>query len=479
MDYAVTFARHFSRLIWLLMHEPQAFEEQKSSLRSLVSLSQEGLVMLGLNGGHLMVNDELLADAITGVAEVRAQFVGHAVQSVAVEMAARPADILGTARALATPVGPGDRGRTAEAALRELGPRSVRVIFEPREEPTPGDFPVAAFSATNAAIDHPAAALAALDATTSVTAASRLIDQLIGLIQRYARDRRLVDAADLWSQLVRREAAATDPDTRLAYAAAIRRLTTPTLLRDVAMMLPRQKDRTEDLVTILARTGDEGAEAVIEELATAQSRSDRRVYFDALVRLNAGVHTLTHLLGDPRWYVTRNAADLLGELNATEADVRLADLLAHDDDRVRRAAANALGKLQTPKALAALRRALNDTSLHVRATAAAGLGMRKGHRASDTLVAALESERDVEVQIAILMALGRTATPDAVDRLVKAAESGSVFKRKPTAYRVAAVQALSDARTHAALSALRALTSDKEDAVRDAATRALAQSPPA
>ena len=94
MDYAVTFARHFSRLIWLLMHEPQAFEEQKSSLRSLVSLSQEGLVMLGLNGGHLMVNDELLADAITGVAEVRAQFVGHAVQSVAVEMAARPAALI-------------------------------------------------------------------------------------------------------------------------------------------------------------------------------------------------------------------------------------------------------------------------------------------------------------------------------------------------------------------------------------------------
>ncbi len=479
MDYAITFARHFSRLLWLLIHEPQAFEEQKSSLRSLVSLSQEGLVMLGLNGGHLMVNDELLADSIAGVAEVRTQFVGHAVQSVAVEMAARPADILGTARALATAVGPGDAGRTAEAALRELGPRSVRVVFEPRLELAPGDFPVQAFSATNAAIDHPAAALAALAAATSAPAASRLIDQLIGLVQRYLRDRRLVDAADLWSELVRREAAATDPDTRLAYAAALRRLTTPTLLRDVAMMLPRHKDRTEELVTILARTGDEGAEAVIEELATAQSRSDRRIYFDALVRLKTGVHTLTHLLGDPRWYVARNAADLLGELSATGADARLVDLLSHDDDRVRRAAANALGKLQTQRAVVALRRALSDTSLHVRATAAAGLGMRKGRGAADTLVAALESERDIEVQIAILMALGRAGTPDAVARLVKAAESGGLFKRKPTAYRVAAVQALADAHTHAALTALRALTTDKDAAVRDAATRALAQSSPA
>ena len=390
-------------------------------------------------------------------------------------MAAQAADILGTARALANPVERGDDGRTADAALRSLAPRSVRVTFERKVEPATGDFPVQVFSATTAPIEHPADALGALDATQSATVASRLIDQLIALVQRYGRERRTLDAAELWAQMVQREAASTDPDIRLAYAAAIRRLATPTLLRNVAALLPRHKDRIDDLVAVLARTGDEGAEAVIERLADAQSRSDRRIYFDALVQLKAGVHTLIHLLGDARWYVTRNAADLLGELNAAEADGRLADALAHHDDRVRRAAANALGKLQTPRALAGLRRALADTSLQVRATAAAGLGARKGTRAAPTLVKALEAERNLEVQIAILMALGRIATPDAVDHLLKAAEpAGGLFKRKPAAYRIAAVQALHEAGTPAALHAVRTLTKDKDDAVRDAATRALA-----
>lgn len=474
MDNALDFARHFSQLVRLLVHEPEAIDEQKTVLRSLVAAIEKGPVTLALRDGHLTVNDEVLADSVPGVDELRARFVEHAVDTIAVDMGARPGEILGTARALATSVGRGDDGRTAAAALRELAPRSLRMTFVPEDQARLAEVPAAAFAATTAPIDHPGDALVALDAADSAAAAARIIDQLVALVQRYARDRRTSDAADLWHQLVRREAAATDPDMRLAYAAAIRRLTTLSLLRDVATLLPRHKDRLADFVAVLARAGDEGAEAVIEQLAGAPSRSDRRIYFDVLVQLRAGVHTLIHLLGDPRWYVTRNAADLLGELLAVSADVRLIELLAHDDDRVRRAAANALGKLRTPRAHVALRRALSDSSLQVRATAAAGLGARQGSRTATTLVQALESERDLEVQIAILMALGRTGTPDAVERLIKAAEpAGRVFKRRPVAYRVAAVQALAEARTHPAMTALRALANDKDAAVRDAATRVL------
>ena len=250
----------------------------------------------------------------------------------------------------------------------------------------------------------------------------------------------------------------------------------PTLLRAVAQMLPRRRDRIEDYMAILTRTGEDGADALIEQLTNAASLSDRRVYFDALVQLNAGVSALVHMLGDARWYVARNAADLLGEMNAVEAEGPLSELLKHDDDRVRRAAATSLAKLGTPRAVQALHVALRDTSPEVRKQAAAGLSARKGQKSAVTLAKALDEEQDTEVQLELLKALGRLATPDAVQKLIKAAEpEGRLFKKKSTTYRVAAVRALADARTPAALTMLQTLAKDREREVSDAAIQVMVQ----
>jgi HEAT repeat protein len=78
------------------------------------------------------------------------------------------------------------------------------------------------------------------------------------------------------------------------------------------------------------------------------------------------------------------------------------------------------------------------------------------------------------VQAVILAALGHQATEEAVTRLVKAAEpDGRLFKRKPTALRVSAVQALAEANTPSAIAALKKFLQDKERDVRDIAARAL------
>jgi HEAT repeat protein len=132
--------------------------------------------------------------------------------------------------------------------------------------------------------------------------------------------------------------------------------------------------------------------------------------------------------------------------------------------------------LRTPRALDALRRALKDTSPQVRMQAAAGLALKKEARNVTTVVKALEEETDAEVQLAILAALGRLATPEAVKRLVDAAEPGGLlFGKKTVAYRVAAAQALGEAKTPAARQALDRLVNDKEKEVRDAVFRILMQ----
>jgi HEAT repeat protein len=97
-------------------------------------------------------------------------------------------------------------------------------------------------------------------------------------------------------------------------------------------------------------------------------------------------------------------------------------------------------------------------------------------RSAAPLLHALERETDEEVQAAILLALGRMGTPDAVKRLIETSEpERALFRRKATTLRVAAVQALGEVRAPEAAAALTALTSDKQGEVRDAATFALAK----
>jgi HEAT repeat protein len=172
--------------------------------------------------------------------------------------------------------------------------------------------------------------------------------------------------------------------------------------------------------------------------------------------------------------VARNAAELLGEMQAREAEPQLTELLRHTDDRVRRAATSALMRLGTSRAMQAIQDALKDGAPAMRMQAAAALVTRKDVKTAATLVRALEEEKDEEVQVAFLLALGKLATPDAVQRLLKAVEpERGLFKKKGTAYRVAAVQGLGEARSPEASEALKALQSDKDEEVREAATFAL------
>jgi len=66
-----------------------------------------------------------------------------------------------------------------------------------------------------------------------------------------------------------------------------------------------------------------------------------------------------------------------------------------------------------------------------------------------------------------------------VQRLMRIAEPDNrVFKKKTTILRVAAVQALGEARPPAALAALKELLADKDREVRERATRVLAHAVP-
>ena len=547
MDHSVTFARHYARLLWLLLHEAANVDEQKAALRALVTVSKDGAVSLTASGESLLANATPVPSALSGVADLVRRMSAHGIAEVAFDAAPGAAGVLGSARILAGETPADDGGVAALARLAALGAAGVRFAARPPAAPVavpvvvpeatvaavaaaPAPLPVPAapashgssalpdfdlsdvdvldeqvleaklrptpranaaipanpesraessgmfeqFAATRAPTATHAELLAQLEQSTGVNVLTRVLDDLVAIAESAARDARPALVCEILCRVTRREPQIHEFEAKRAFVMAQRRLAKPQLLRAITQELPHAGAQRDTFIAVLTRAGEDGADALIEQIAAISGQNERRVYFDALLQLQAGIPTLIHMLGDARWFVARNAAELLGEMQAREAEPQLTELLRHSDDRVRRAATGALMRLGTTRAMNAIQEALKDGAPAMRMQAAAALVARKDVKTAAALVRALEDEKDDEVQAAFLLALGKLATPDAVQRLVKAVESErGLFRKKSTAFRVAAVQGLGESRTPEAIEALKGLVGDKDDDVAASARVAL------
>lgn len=507
-DYPVAFARHFARLIWLLLNDMTAYDAQLATLRALVNASREGSVSLAVDDWRLLVNGSELSDRFSGAQDLMAQFIEHSVSELVAEHNASPAELLGVARILSGTPMPGDGGRNVQRRLEALDARRVSVRLDARPSSAAGAAPVVesrpmlhvtrqapdeadldaraeeaelyyeqdaermfqSFSAMETPQVSMQKHFELLDAAHTPTVLTRQLDTLVQLANESARKERADVVADIFHGLIQREMPTDDRTVKRSFGMAIRRLCTPGVLKSVLSLLPRRRENYGQYMAIIARAEDAGAEALVEALVSAASISDRRSYFDAMLNCRSGVRVLLFMLGDERWFVVRNACDLLGELRVTEADTQLTGLLEHEDERVRAAAAGALAKIGTGVAAKGLRVALRDASPEVRERAASALGSTRGARSAASLIKAIDREEDIRVLMAMLTALGQIGTPDAVEKLVALAKPDSrLFKKNRTSLRAAAVHALADAKTPLAIATLQSLLRDKEKDVRGAA----------
>lgn len=530
MDHSATFARLFARLVWLLLREPANVDEQKVTLRALVTMARIGAVRLEMRQGTIAANELELPAPLPGVAELRERMTALGVRAIEADVGAGAADLLGAARRLAE-VGaavsgptvrfvsatPAASTATVSAAAEETEPAveadhaaiaeqvteaEQAVEAEPVVEPAPviaadpqperaasatatpakrekeilphADGLFEHFAAARKAAGSPAALLDTFDSATGATLLTRLLDELVRAAEAAVRQGDIALATEIFHRIVARERRAHDADARRAFMLTIRRLSRSTVLRAVAQGLVRAPEKREQELAVLTRTGEDGADALIDQLVHAEERAERRVYFDALLELRAGVPTLLHMLGDPRWFVARNAAALLGELGASEGEQPLSELLHHDDERVRHAATIALMRLGTSRSMSAIEQALHDGAPQIRMQAAAILVERRTEAKAEPLLRALETEKDDEVKAAFYLALGRFGTSEAVQRLIEAAQpERALFRKKPVALRITAIQALATAGTPPALDALVALQRDRDRDVQQAAVAAL------
>ncbi|HVA58293.1 MAG: HEAT repeat domain-containing protein [Gemmatimonadaceae bacterium] len=485
MDHSATFARLFSRLVSLLIHDAHNVDQQKVTLRAAVAVGKQGPVRLTVREGELMADDEPMPTVLPGVSDVAARMAACGLREIIFEASPRAAAVLDRARELAGGRMNGSGVAEPVAALAPLTefavPEAARNDQErgpEREAGVPGlvSEDISAmffqFSAIGAAKDSPETLVARLETVENPSEAIRLLDGAVTQAETAAREGKPAVVADLMYGVVRCERSAADEDVKRAYVLALRRMSRQLTLRPVAALMSRDPERRAHVVEVLARTGQDGAEALIDQMTQAQTTEDRQAMFDVLMQLDAAVPALINMLGDARWFVARNAADLLAEMKPVAAESSLVGLLHHPEGRVRRSATNALMQLGTESARQAVRAAVRDPEPEVRMQAAFAIAAHRDPETAATLITAIDKEADTDVQLAMLLALGRVGTLEAVQRLIRAAEpEHGLFKKKATAVRVAAVQALASVNSAAARDALKALASDRDKDVRDTVAR--------
>jgi HEAT repeat protein len=236
----------------------------------------------------------------------------------------------------------------------------------------------------------------------------------------------------------------------------------------------RDEARQEELVGVIRRLGDEMVRAVADALTTTEDRSERRALFNALVALAPdNQEIVVELLDDRRWFVVRNAVQVVGETGGPDAVQHLTGALGHDHPTVRREALLALARIGGEDAGMLILSMVQDPSPEVRSAAALAMGelapgQLEVERAQRPLLAQLDEEEDADIVVQIMRALGALGDPGSVPALEKRAVAG-FFSRRPAEIRVAAYRALAAIGTPHARRLVEAATEDRDPEIRGVA----------
>jgi HEAT repeat protein len=490
MSPASTFATRFARLVSLRAHEPTNIDAHRAALADVVAANEDA-VTLTWDNWRLRSDGDVIRVASNEMAELLSRMAAHGVRELSFGAGTERAHVAAVAWILCQQPMLGDGGASAVSRLSTLGATGVDLVpvtaplVEGPSTPTATDrslfldleprprrervFLTARRSETRETAE---VLIAQLTEARTLNQITRALDALAAFTE--LPKRRIADVAAILTAMLDEQPRFTHDETKRLFARALARIAKPGTFRAMAASLASGPEKRGEYVRIFKYFGDPAADQVIEELAHADSRKERRILYDILVELQHGVPTLIYLLGDGRWYVARNAAELLGEMHATEAEQGLAWLLSHPDARVRRSASAALAKLDTPGARTALEQATKDTSPDVRMNALLALSNGDTRRVVTQILRALPDERDPDAQRTLMLILARLGTPEAIQYLRNAAEpEKGFFKKRTTPKRLAAISALADAADPEALETIRAMAKDKEPEVRDAAERAL------
>lgn len=184
---------------------------------------------------------------------------------------------------------------------------------------------------------------------------------------------------------------------------------------------------------LLGSLGRHAADPLIEILGEEKDLKRRRALIAALAemaKLDPG--PISAHLDDPRWYVVRNLAMVLGRAGRAHAGPALIGLLRHSDSRVRVEALRSLVATLGPDSIEQVAASLRDPEERVRGTAANLLSAMKTPAAKSRIAALLvRGDLDPEVTVELLASLESDSSDTAEEAL------RAVAKRRGRAHRLA------------------------------------------
>jgi hypothetical protein len=423
----------------------------RSGLLRLRRFSRSHGLVLEWSEGRLSLNGETLPRPIPALSRLTAAMTLHGVAQITLEAGADPRELLKLAMLLVRESPEDTQAPTIFEEIRDAALWYVQVYPVPRASgPTQGPRHVG-----DVRLDGPDQVAARTTELRTQAAAALQTNDGTAL-------------ASVLGAITAVEAEVTNTSRRVPWTETFDAVATPEALRLLVVSLHSCGDRIGSAMAVLRRSGDAGADILIEQLSTSASLDVRRACFDALVELRRGEDALRKLLVHEQWYVVRNAACLLGAFASRSSEPALTNAMSHDDERVRAAVVTALLQIDTPTSLAAVQNAIKDPAAEVRRRAVRGFLANPSATSNvETLVQALEHEGELDVQIEFLHALGTLATPDAVQRLIKLCSIGGTWR--PPEFRIAAAEALASARLGASVPLLRVMLKDPDMHARAAA----------
>ncbi len=484
-------------VVFLLRDKPEAQEEQRVAFKAFAqSLGGRNLSVTLTDRGFNLGTDEVPFGSVP-IDALHAQLAAIGVGGFRLPAGLMMPALLSLVRAISVP--PGTYGSfdhlmarldAAGSGAIQVSPIDPELAKMPRRDPnaesedgTLQDLGPDALSEAQVGLMHFATlelhtvnplqdTVTRLESEKSSQGTSDLLNELVASAEVAARQKEWPTLLHAAYSLIELETKGGEAAEHRGYGIALRRMLPRSALERLAKLVTSGPHRAE-AVAVMRRMGADATEVLLHEMTTAEDAGDRRAYFNALKEMTEGTNLVIHMLSHDDWFVVRNVADLAGELRLESAVNQLAKQVGHADERVRRAVAGALARIGGNTAAEALRHALKDSSAAVRLQAVANLDGRKTQGLAMSLAIAAEEESKSDIQREMYLALGRIGSKDAINALQKAAEpSRRLFKRKSTASRLAAIEALHLAGPSAA-NALKGFLHDQDPEVRAAVEKAL------
>ena len=232
-------------------------------------------------------------------------------------------------------------------------------------------------------------------------------------------------------------------------------------------------DETNEFAAFVRGLGASAIEWLMCIVALANQQRTRRVLLRTLIEMCAGnPERLAPWVGDPRWFVVRNAVHVIGAAEGRVPVGMFAPLVTHPETRVRREVITALAHAEPDDAQSLLLKFVCDPDASVRARALHRLGSRRDALVSKALLRIVNEpgfrKRPEEEIRPLLSALGGCSLDDALPALEKQLYESIGFLGGSTAHQQAVARCIARIGTPAAQLLLDCGARSRHASVREA-----------